>query len=180
MDFECTNDVAYPLDAVHRLVRDDMPAIVPYLKDVEEIRVLDRKDEPTGVRITNLWRGSASAAPSIVQRFVTPDMVTWTDHAFWRNDRPQAEWKLEPRVGGRLFECTGTTTVLPGAREDACRIQIKGRISVYPERLPGVPRLLAGTIRGKVEEFVVGMIVPNLRSLSVGVQGYFDAKRKGA
>lgn len=180
MDFECTNDVGHPADPVLRLIRDDMPSIVPFLKDVEEIRVLERKEEPGGVRITNLWRGSASAAPSIVQKFVTPDMVTWTDYAFWRHERQQAEWKLEPRVGGRLFECTGTTTVLAGARDGACRIQIRGRISVYPERLPGVPRLLAGTVRGKIEEFVVGMIVPNLKSLSVGVQGYFDAKGQKA
>ena len=180
MDFECTSDVGYALDAVHVLIRDDMPSIVPYLNDVEEIKVLERKDEPAGVRITNLWKGSANAAPAIVRKFVTKDMVTWTDYAFWRNDRQQAEWRLEPRVGGRLFECTGTTTVLPGTREGTSKIQIRGKLSVYPERLPGVPRLLAGTIRGKIEEFVVGMIVPNLKSLGTGVQGYFDAKNKKA
>ena len=74
MDFECTNDVGYPVEAVHELVRDDMPSIVPFLKDVEEITVLEKKEEPGGVRITNLWRGSASAAPAIVQKFVTRDM----------------------------------------------------------------------------------------------------------
>lgn len=174
MEFECTDDVGYPSEAVYRLIRDDMTAIVPYLKDVDAIEVLERKEEPGGLRLVNLWRGSVSAAPSIVQKFMTPDLVTWTDHAFWPKERTHAEWRLEPRVGGKLFECTGTTAVLKGAQEGACRIQVKGRLSVYPERLPGVPRLLANTIRSKVEGFIVSMIVPNLQTLAHGVQGYFD------
>lgn len=178
MDFECVDDVGYPLDDVYRLVRDDMTAIVPYLSDVEEIKVLERKEEEHGLRLTNLWRGSVSAAPRVVQGLITPDLVTWTDHAFWPKDRKVAEWRLEPRVGGKLFDCSGTTSVIPGLREGTCRLQIRGRLNVYPERLPGVPRLLAGTLRGKIEGFIVGMIVPNLQTLARGVQGYFDDEAK--
>jgi len=178
MDFECVDEVGYPLDDVYRLIRDDMTAIVPYLSDVEEIKVLERKEEPNGLRLTNLWRGSVSAAPRVVQSFITQDLVTWNDHAFWPNDRKVAEWRLEPRVGGKLFDCSGTTAVIPGLREGTCKLQIRGRLNVYPERLPGVPRLLAGTLRGKIEGFVVGMIVPNLQTLARGVQGYFDDKAK--
>lgn len=174
MDFQCTDEIGHPVDSVLRLIRDDMPAIVPYLNDVEEIRVLERKDEPGGVRLTNLWRASTRAAPAVVQKFVTPDLVTWNDHAFWPSGANRAEWRLEPRVGGRLFECTGTTSVVPGAREGTSRLEVKGRLSVYPERVPGVPRLLAGTLRPKVESFIVSMIVPNLQTLARGVQGYFD------
>jgi hypothetical protein len=178
MDFECVDDVGYPLEDVYKLVRDDMTALVPYLKDVEEIRVVERKDEGTGLRIVNVWRGSMSAAPSVVQKFITPDLVTWTDHAFWPHDKKQAEWRLEPRVGGKLFECTGTTSLVPGLAEGTCRIQIRSRLNVYPERLPGVPRLLAGTVRGRIEGFIVDLIRPNLQTLSRGVRGYFDDKAR--
>lgn len=89
---------------------------------------------------------------------------------------PRAEWRLEPTIGGRLFECTGTTSML-AAGDDRCRIKIEGEINVYPDRLPGVPRLLASRIRGPVEQFIVNMIVPNLQSMARGVQAYFDAQK---
>lgn len=177
MQFECTDEVGHDIEEVFHLVRDDMTALVPYLSDVEEIKVLERKDEPGGIRIVNVWRGSTSKAPGIVQKFISPELVTWTDHAFWPKDRKLAEWRLEPRVGGRLFECKGTTAVIPGTAPGRCKIQIKGDLNIYPERLPGVPRLLAGTVRSKIEEFVVGMIVPNLQTMARGVQGYFDDKK---
>jgi hypothetical protein len=182
VDFQCTDEVKHPPEAVYRLVRDEMPSIVPYLADVEEIKILELKDEPGGKRITNLWRGSVSAAPSVVQKFITPDLVTWTDYAFWPNDAMRAEWRLEPRIGGKLFECTGTTTITPGSAPGTSRIQIKGSLHIYPERLPGVPRFVAGTIRSKIEGFIVDMIVPNLQTLARGVQGYVDdhPKKPGA
>lgn len=174
MDFQCTDEIGHPVDAVLRLLRDDMPSIVPYLNDVEEIRVLERREEPGGLRLVNLWRASTSAAPAVVQKFITPDLVSWNDHAFWPAGASRAEWRLEPRVGGTLFECTGVTTVLPGARDGSSRLEIKGTLRVYPERVPGVPRLLAGTVRPKVESFIVSMIVPNMKTLARGVQGYLD------
>lgn len=177
MQFQCTDEVGHDIEEVFKLVRDDMTALVPYLNDVEEIKVLERKDEPGGIRIVNVWRGSTSKAPSIVQKFISPELVTWNDHAFWPKDKRLAEWRLEPRIGGRLFECKGTTEVIPGSGPGRCKIQIKGDLNIYPERLPGVPRLLAGTVRSKIEEFVVGMIVPNLQTMARGVQGYFDDKK---
>jgi hypothetical protein len=179
MEFECTDDVGHPGDDVLTLIRDDMPAIVPYLNDVEEIKVLEKKDEPGGLRMVNFWRGSVSKAPSIVQKFLSPDLVTWHDHAFWPTGQRRAEWRLEPRVGGKLFECTGTTTVIAGKDEKSCRIQVRGKLNVYPERVPGVPRLLAGAIRSKIEGFIVSMIVPNMQTLAHGVQNYFDDKKAG-
>ncbi len=68
--------------------------------------------------------------------------------------------------------------MLPGEREGTCRIHIEGRLAIHPERVPGVPRLLASAVRGKIETFIVSMIVPNLQTLARGVQGYFD-ERKG-
>lgn len=178
MQFQCADEVGYPLDEVFALVRDDMPALRPYLPDVEEITVLTRQEEAEGIRLVNQWRASTRSVPSVVQRFVKPDLLTWKDHAFWPHALKQAQWRLEPKVGGSLFECTGTTTLLPGAREGTTRIEIKGDLRVYPERLPGVPRFLAGSVRSKIEGFVVEMLVPNMQSMARGVQGYFDDKQR--
>lgn len=181
MEFECADEVGYPLEQVFALVRDDMPALRPFLPDVDEITVLERKDEPDGVRLINLWRASSRSVPSVVQRFVSADLLCWKDHAFWPRELREARWRLEPKVGGTLFECTGTTALLPGAREGTTKIRVRGDLRVYPERLPGVPRFLASRVRGTIEKFVVDMLVPNMSSMAKGVRGYFeDAARRGA
>ncbi len=175
MEFTTKDAVSHPQRAVFELIRDDMPALVPYLGDVEAITVLERRENADGsVFILNEWRGSQDKVPQVAQKFIKPETITWKDHATWFAEGPaRAEWRLEPAVGGSLFECTGTTSILD-AGEGRCTIAIKGDLRVYPERLPGVPRLLAGKLRGTVEQFVVSMIVPNLQSMARGVQGYFD------
>jgi len=178
MQFQCVDEVGYPLADVFGLVRDDMTALVPYLPDVEEIVVESRRDEPGGIEIVNVWRGSPDAAPKVVRKFLNPELLSWKDHAFWPAEATRAEWRLEPKVGGSLFECTGTTTVREVGPETTA-IEVRGDLRVYPERLPGVPKLLAGKLRSKIEGFVVEMLVPNMQTMARGVQGYFDDQRAG-
>jgi hypothetical protein len=174
MRFECVDDVRHPAGQVFLLIRDAMPSLVPYLEDVQEIVVTDRREEGSSVHITNLWKGSAAKAPKLVQKFLTPELISWKDHATWKDDEVCfATWRLEPKVGGRLFECSGKTTIRPKTPE-TCEIHIQGDLRIYPERLPGVPRLLAGKLRGKIESFVVNMLVPNMQTMAGGVQNYLD------
>lgn len=180
MLFQCIDDVGHSAEKVFHLLRDDMPSLVPYLSDVEVIEVLECKELGEGrLNIINLWKGSNSKAPRMVQKFLTPDLISWKDHAIWHSEGiTRAEWRLEPKHGGSLFECTGCTQITettPGA----CRIQIDGDLKIYPERLPGVPRLLAGKLRSRIESFVVAMVVPNMQTMAKGVQAYFDDKASG-
>jgi hypothetical protein len=59
------------------------------------------------------------------------------------------------------------------------QVKIDGDLNIYPERVPGVPRLLAGKLRSKIEAWVVDMIVPNLQTMARGVQAYFDDLASG-
>lgn len=180
MQFRTTDEVSHGAREVFLLIRDDMPSLVPYLADVEEITVLERRENADGsVFILNRWRGSQDKVPRVAQKFLKPQTLTWKDHATWyEQGPPRAQWRLEPTIGASLFECTGTTSVLE-AGEGRCKIQIEGDLRVYPEKLPGVPKLLAGSLRGTIEQFVVNMIVPNLQGMARGVQGYFDDKKAG-
>ncbi|RMG09016.1 MAG: hypothetical protein D6731_20685 [Planctomycetota bacterium] len=174
------DDVGHPADQVFHLIRDRQPELVPYLSDVESIEVLEREDLDDGqVRIVNMWRGSARSAPAVVQKFLSPDLLSWKDHATWYPEGPpRAEWRLEPKIGSSLFECTGRTAIV--AADEGCRIEISGDLSVYPEKVPGVPRLLAGRLRSKIEAFVVDMIVPNLQTMARGVQNFLDDQSDAA
>jgi len=168
------DEVRHPAGRVFLLIRDEMPSLVPYLDDVQEILVTNRREEGSTVHITNLWKGSADKAPKLVQKFLTPELLSWKDHATWKEaETCFATWRLEPKVGGRLFECSGKTSIRTTSPE-GCEIHIQGDLRIYPERLPGVPRLLAGKLRGKIESFVVNMLVPNMQTMAGGVQNYLD------
>jgi hypothetical protein len=180
LKFQCIDEVQRGAQEVFTLLRDHQPDLLPYLNDVEEIRVLERREEEDGrVRIVNLWRGSAQKAPAAVRKFLSPDLLSWNDHALWHPDGPpRAEWRLEPKVGSSLFECDGTTSIV-ATGAGACEIRIAGDLRIYPERVPGVPRLLAGRLRSKIESFVVDMIVPNMQTMARGVTNYFDDRDSG-
>lgn len=176
MRFEAVDEVRHPRERVFHLIRDDMTSLVPYLPDVDVIEVLERRDEPGKVVIVNLWRGSQDRVPGAIKKFISRDTLSWKDHAVWDSEGRHADWRLEPHVGKGLFECSGRTTVLPGADDRSCRIQIQGELRVYPDRLPGVPGFLGRSIGGTVEKFVVDMLVPNMRKMASGVQRYFDER----
>lgn len=180
MKFQCLDDVAQSAQQVFELLRDHQADLVPYLTDVEEIVVLERNDLEGGkTHIINLWRGSNAKAPAMVQKFLSPDLLSWKDHAMWHTEGSlRAEWRLEPKIGGSLFECDGVTTI-EEAGEDASRIRIEGDLRIYPERMPGVPRLLAGRLKSKVEAFVVKLLLPNMQTMALGVQAYFEDKASG-
>lgn len=176
MRFQCEDEVRHPVSEVFALLRDDMPSLLPYLDDVDEIRVLEREERGEAVYILNEWRGSPAKAPQVVQKFLSPDVLSWKDHADWyESGPPRAEWRLEPKVGGSLFTCSGKTSLIE--QDGGTLIRIEGTMAVYPERLPGVPRILAARFRGRVESFIVGMIVPNMQTMSRGVQAYFDDQK---
>ena len=174
MKFECVDTITHPKDEVYLVLRDQMIGLLPYLHDVESIQEVERKEEDGGIRILNLWQGSPKTAPAVVRKFLKPELLSWKDHAFWTQDPLGCTWRLEPKFGGSLFSCTGSTTVLDGPSDDACLIKIAGDLEVYPEKFPGVPKLLARKLRPAIESFIVNLVTPNMKTMARGVQQYVD------
>lgn len=170
MHLSISEPLPLPALEVFHLLRDDMPALVPFLHDVERIEVLERAEDGDTVRILNLWQGSLARVPGPARPFVSAEMVSWSDHASWSTARMQAAWRLEPRIGARIFTCQGTTTVLPDGERS--RLQLEVDLEVYPERVPGVPSLIARRVRGPVEETIAGQIRPNLENLAGSIRAY--------
>ncbi|MBN93505.1 MAG: hypothetical protein CL928_05445 [Deltaproteobacteria bacterium] len=171
-------NVAEPLplsaDEAFHLIRDDMPSLVPYLYDVERIEVVDRSEEGEKVHLVNLWYGDMEKVPKPVRRFVKRDLMTWKDHATWTDHDRCAHWRLEPRMGGGVFDCTGTTQLVPDG--DTCLLKMDIDLDIHPERVPGVPKLLARKFRPLIEDTIVKQITPNLRNLAISIRRYVDAR----
>lgn len=158
-------------DEAFHLMRDDMPALVPFLYDISRIEVTDRREDGEIVHLVNHWYGDLSKVPGPVRRFASQDLFSWKDHAAWTTSTRSARWRLEPRVGAQAFECSGTTALV-AVDGDSARLTMDIDLQIHPERVPGVPKLLARKFRGQIESAIERQITPNMKNMAVSIRRY--------
>src|SRR5690349_16271455 len=125
MYIESEDKVDHPADEVYVLVRDHLVDLLPYLPDVESVKEISRKRESdTRVRVVNEWKARAQV-PSIAQKFLPPNLFTWTDRALWLDDQKQVEYKLE----GFGYDVVGKNSF--GADGKGTRLRITAEITIH-------------------------------------------------
>jgi hypothetical protein len=170
--------VTHPAALVLDTMIERMEDIVPFLPSVDAIDLKSREDQPDErIHIVRRWQGSIEQAPRAVRPFLKRETLAWIDDAFWRPADFAVDWTLLTSQAG-LYECSGTNRMEPDPREPETTtlMTIEGELRVYPERLPGVPRLIARRLAPTVEAFVIKLIAPNLTEVAKGLQGYLDAR----
>lgn len=177
MEIHGTRDLTHPARLVFETLRDRTPDLVAHLPNIEGVQVLDRQEAPPVVTLYNRWQGAQGDVPAIVRPFVKKELVAWFDRAAWSEETLGCTWEIEAVVGRECFSCTGTTTITP--LDDGSRFELRGQLSIDPDRVPGVPRFLARKLSGPLERFIARAIGPNLTSVASAVQAYLD-EREGA
>jgi hypothetical protein len=170
MIIESSDIVEQSAEEVYRIVRDQMQLIVPYMPNIEKIEQVEREDRQGGPRIVNHWTAK-SQLPAIASRFVSPEILSWVDRARWNDATYSVEYEIEGKWRPDLYTCRGLNSFRPdGAGRTEVRVSVELRI--HGDRLPGIPKLLAGRVVPAVEEFVRRLMQPNLTSLAKGLQAY--------
>ncbi|MEK7692248.1 MAG: hypothetical protein AAB425_14625 [Bdellovibrionota bacterium] len=170
MRLENSDTVEADAQTVYKIIRDQLTGLVPFLPNVGKIEVLSRKDLGGGrTEIVNLWHAKAEI-PSVAKKFISPDILSWKDYAVWNDEEMAVEYRLEPAFGGSLFEVKGRN-FLKVRDAKSSQLHLTCDVAIYPEKLPGVPRLLAGVVKPAVEELIKKILTPNLTSLASGVNG---------
>ena len=174
MKINVSEPLPLSVDEVFHLLRDDMPSLVPFLFDIERIQVTDRREEDERVHIVNLWFGDMSKVPGAIRKFVKQDLFSWKDHATWTTSTTAATWRLEPRVGAKAFECSGTTRIHAEGEQTMLSMDID--LLIHPENVPGVPKFLARKFRPQIEAAIEKQITPNMKHLAVSIRRYAASK----
>ena len=176
VEFEHIEVISHPIQNVYEVLRDHTADLAPYLPQVTSIKELSREEESPGViRVLNHWQAHDRSAPAAVRPFVSKKMLAWHDHARWMDAEHQVEWRLETTYLARLFECGGVNAV-ESHGDGNSQFRLHGTLIVYPERVPGVPRILAKRLRSKIEDWMIQMITPNLAELPRAVQQFLDRR----
>jgi hypothetical protein len=136
--------------------------------------VTERREEGDQVHIVNLWQGDMSRVPGGVRRFVKRELFSWTDYATWTTATRSASWRLEPRIGARAFDCSGTTALIEDG--EGCRLEMDIDLVIHPGNVPGVPKFLARRFQPQIEAAIRTQIEPNMKNLAVSVRAYVAAQ----
>ena len=173
MKFNYEETVSYPIDLVWQTLRDGVTELVPQLPSVDSIDEVERVRTGSSVYVVLAWQGSSEGAPKAVRPFINPEMTRWRDYATWNDDTHEVEWRFETEKFDRLYTCSGINYFEPDGQGSTV-IRLTGDLEVYPENVPGVPKMLARRLRPTIEQFLIGMITPNLADLPRALQSHLD------
>lgn len=174
MEISASSLVRHPRDRVYQAYRDELPQIAAYMPNVKKVEVTSREVLPGAVKLHNVWYGKGEI-PKVAQHVVKPDILMWDDWAHWHDDGTWCEWRIGLRVFNDKFKCSGTNHI--SAEGPHARVTLRGNLEIDLRDIPGVPRLLAGTLRPQIEAFIVKLIRPNLEETNVALGRYLDQAR---
>lgn len=166
----------YPVLGVYTIVRDHQADLVPYMPDVKAVEVVEKKElEGNQIELVNHWHG-ATEIPSLIKKFIKPEMMSWKDFAHWYDDELYVSWRLETFYLKELFTCKGKTSFIEIA-ENETEMAIEAELVVNAKIIPGLPSFLAKKISPQVETFIAKLISPNLNNLAKGVLSYLNDQK---
>jgi hypothetical protein len=169
LDFSQEAILDHPLERVFAAFRDRLAELVAFLPAIESIETVERTElGPGRVRLINVWQGNRAVAPRVVRPFATSKALRWRDTAEWDEADRVTDWVFETFQFGDFYDCAGRNTYHPHPR--GTRFLLTGRLEVYPEKVPGVPRFLAGKLKPLIEDFVRQRVIDNLAELVRGVE----------
>ena len=126
MKFKSVALIRHSVNATWIAMRDDLTDVAKLLDDVDSVRTEERTTQEDGVvRVVNVWR-AAPKLPTAIARHVTPEMLTWTDTATWRDMEQICTWVIVPHydVGG--VRCEGSTRFEPAMGGSGTRLTLEG------------------------------------------------------
>lgn len=168
MEFSISDILEFPQQQVYITYRDRLPELVPYMENVDDLKVVQRDDEVAGgPKLVNRWKVNGSI-PRAVRPFFSDKMLTYLDHAQWDDEQFLVHWYFEIGVFPDAVECSGTNYFKPGPRPESTEVTLTGALKVDLSKVRGVPRFLH-RLAPKVEKFVLGRVRPNLGSVTQAV-----------
>lgn len=172
MQIHSESRIHHPLELVYQSYRDRLPEIAPYTPDIREIVVHSREERPEGPKLHNIWVADREI-PAIANGLIKEDMLRWDDFASWNDAERHVDWVLRIPAFPDQVQCSGRNAFFDDGA-GGTRVVLSGDLSISLKKIPGVPRLLAGRIAPKIEEFIVKLVTPNLEKVNSSLERFLD------
>ena len=172
MKFSLVDEIPYPRERVFRTHRDSLLDLVSYLPNVEGVDITSREVDGDVVRLVNHWTGASSDVPRMLRPIIKPELLTWIDRASWDQGRWRCDWQITLNAIPEAVTARGYNVFLD--EDDETVIQMQGEFIIHPDRIRGVPTLVARRAAPALERFVVGLLQPNMRQINEAVLEYIE------
>jgi hypothetical protein len=167
MEIKADVTLPYARELVFVTYRDRIDELTEYLPNIRSIRVIDRKEQPDGVvELVNEWLAGGDI-PAVARSFVNESMLKWTDYATWRPSSFAVEWRTDVHAFPGAIKSQGMNRYV--LAPEGMKLEIRGQLVCDPGKIPGLPRLLHGTVAPTVERILVGAVQTNLVAIGKGV-----------
>ena len=169
-------DVELPFDRalVFETYRDRLADLVPYLPNIQAIRVVSREDREAQTDFVNEWVGGGDI-PKVVRGVLKESMLRWTDYATWHATDFTVIWRTDVHAFPGAVASAGKNAYVPLAA--GTRLEIRGELTIDAGKVPGVPRLLQRTVAETAEKIIVGSVQTNLVEIAKGVRQLLEKER---
>lgn len=167
MEIRADVTLPYARELVFVTYRDRIHELLDHLPNIRSIRAIERKERPDGVvELVNEWVAGADI-PAVARSFVNESMLKWTDYATWRSTSYTVDWRTEVHAFPGAIKSQGMNRyqLAPGGM----KLEIRGQLACDPAKIPGVPRMLHGTVAPAVERVLVGAVQTNLVAIGKSV-----------
>lgn len=173
MKIDHTDIINAPLERVYDIVKNELPQVALHLPNIKNIEVISSKKMSANHQITNRWTAEAKV-PSLIKRFLKEDLFSWKDTALWNDKKNEVKYELESFVSKDIFDARGHNFFKSKGNKTELRLTCE--VNIYPEKIPGVPRLIASKVQPAIEKLIKSMLEPNMTSLGEGIKTYLVQK----
>ena len=164
MKFQEHARVSLPAERVFELVAERVEDLVPFLPNVASIRTqAQERRDAFRTKTRRIWQALPGTLPRAFRPFLRPEMMRWTDISLWDSSDFSETWHLETPTGAKLYTCTGFNAFRPHTDnpEAETMMSFSGELTLHPEHVRGVPRVIGRRLVPQVEAFIVSVIQRN-------------------
>lgn len=172
MDFTTVSILKIPIEQVWDAMLNHLPEIAEGVPELKSISVIDRIQLPNKYNtVISTWTASPQL-PSVVIKFIKPDMLVWTDTAVWNTTDKIINWKIKSHYFDQAMQCEGKTEFISALGGNGCRLTFSGTLHIDATHiLPGIG-MLDKTISKTIEGVLAQLIPSNFRKLSASIEKF--------
>lgn len=165
MHFEFSFKTDLPVDFVYHTIRDDLPRIVDYCRNIEKIEVLERHETRDAVFLVNKWHGRDMIS-TILKTFMGGDKIAWIGRAEWLKREYVCDWSFEPFVFKNNLTINGRDSYTSDGM--GTKIVLAGEVETHFNSYVLLPSLFGREIAA----VALAAMKPNFADIVTGLEKY--------
>jgi hypothetical protein len=166
--------LAAPRLKVWETYRDELVSIGVTMPAVESIETLDRTEKGNQVCLENKWSISGNI-PKAIRNIIPKNLLTYKDVAIWDQSTMICSFEEEPFDGSGIYYCKGQNIFEENENGTILTIQLE--LTIYPDKIPGIPSFLIKPVLSNIEKFVTKEVAKNLEATAKVVVEYANKNK---